>query len=141
MSLGAKVVVVLVPGRAALGGLCPGLHFASHGRVCAAASDMPWLSPAAIRVVLDQALSGLTMSPDRAWSRTTRIAAGESHGMSLAAAQTRPCEAKCRPGHSPPRAARPGTRTTTTFAPSDITGAGASPAFGGPAGGGPTLPR
>src|SRR2546425_12689406 len=66
MSLGVKVVVDLIPGRATLGGLYTGLHFASHDRVFAAASDMPWLSPAAIRVVLDQALSGDIVIPDLA---------------------------------------------------------------------------
>ncbi len=66
MSLGAKVVVDLIPGRATLGGLYTGLHFATHDRVFAAASDMPWLSPAAIRVVLDQALSGDIVIPDLA---------------------------------------------------------------------------
>src|SRR5437773_9767906 len=63
MSLGAKVVVDLIPGRATLGGLYTGLHFAAHDRVFAAASDMPWLSPAAIRVVLDQAMSGDIVIP------------------------------------------------------------------------------
>src|SRR5437879_9753226 len=66
MSLGAKVVVDLIPGRATLGGLYTGLHFAAHDRVFAAASDMPWLSPAAIRVVLDQALSGDIVIPELA---------------------------------------------------------------------------
>ena len=66
MSLGAKVVVDLIPGRATLGGLYTGLHFAAHDRVFAAASDMPWLSPATIRVVLDQALSGDIVIPDLA---------------------------------------------------------------------------
>lgn len=65
-SLGVKIVVDLVPGRATLGGLYTGLHFAAHDRVFAAASDMPWLSPAAIRVVLDQALSGDIVIPDLA---------------------------------------------------------------------------
>ena len=63
-SLGVKVVVDLIPGRATLGGLYTGLHFAAHDRVFAAASDMPWLSPAAIRVVLDQALSGDIVIPE-----------------------------------------------------------------------------
>ena len=66
MSLGVKVVVDLIPGRATLGGLYTGLHFAAHDRVFAAASDMPWLSPAAIRVVLDQALSGDIVIPELA---------------------------------------------------------------------------
>ena len=66
MSLGAKVVVDLIPERATLGGLYTGLHFAAHDRVFAAASDMPWLSPAAIRVVLDQAMSGDIVIPDLA---------------------------------------------------------------------------
>lgn len=66
MSLEVKVVVDLIPGRATLGGLYTGLHFASHDRVFAAASDMPWLSAAAIRVVLDQALSGDIVIPDLA---------------------------------------------------------------------------
>ena len=66
MSLGARVVVDLIPERATLGGLYTGLHFAAHDRVFAAASDMPWLSPAAIRVVLDQALSGDIVIPDLA---------------------------------------------------------------------------
>jgi len=65
-SLGVKVVVDLIPGCATLGGLYTGLQFASHDRVFAAASDMPWLSPAAIRVVLDQALSGDIVIPDLA---------------------------------------------------------------------------
>src|SRR5438094_1801899 len=68
MSLGVKVVVDLIPGRATLGGLYTGLHFAAHDRVFAAASDMPWLSPAAIRVVLDQALSGDIVIPKLAGS-------------------------------------------------------------------------
>jgi molybdopterin-guanine dinucleotide biosynthesis protein A len=66
MSLGVKVVVDLIQGRATLGGLYTGLHFASHDRVFAAASDMPWLSPAAIRVVIDQAESGDIVIPDLA---------------------------------------------------------------------------
>ena len=66
VSLGVKVVVDLIPGRATLGGLYTGLHFAAHDRVFAAASDMPWLSPAAIRVVLDQALSGDIVIPELA---------------------------------------------------------------------------
>src|SRR5437879_13003431 len=66
MSLGVKVVVDLIPGRATLGGVYTGLHFAAHDRVFAAASDMPWLSPAAIRVVLDQALSGDIVIPEPA---------------------------------------------------------------------------
>src|SRR5213083_2189388 len=56
MSLGARVVVDLIPERATLGGLYTGLHFAAHDRVFAAAS----------RVVLDQALSGDIVIPDLA---------------------------------------------------------------------------
>ena len=63
-SLGARVVVDLIPGRAALGGLYTGLHYAASERVFAAAGDMPWINPAAIRLVLDQAASGDIVIPN-----------------------------------------------------------------------------
>lgn len=63
-SLGVRVVVDLIPGRATLGGLYTGLHYAASERVFAAAADMPWINPAAIRIVLDQACSGDIVIPD-----------------------------------------------------------------------------
>lgn len=63
-SLGARVVVDLIPGRATLGGLYTGLHYAAGERVFAAAADMPWISPAAIRIVLAQAGSGDIVIPE-----------------------------------------------------------------------------
>ena len=63
-SLGVRVVVDLVPGRATLGGLYTGLHFAAREQVFAAASDMPWLSPRTIQVVLAQAGRGDIVIPD-----------------------------------------------------------------------------
>ena len=63
-SLGVRVVVDLIPGRAALGGLYTGLHYAASERVFAAAGDMPWINPEAIRIVLDQACSGDIVIPD-----------------------------------------------------------------------------
>jgi molybdopterin-guanine dinucleotide biosynthesis protein A len=63
-SLGTRVVVDRIPGRATLGGLYTGLHYAAGERVFAAAADMPWINPAAIRLVLDQAASGDIVIPD-----------------------------------------------------------------------------
>ena len=63
-SLGVRVVVDLIPGRAALGGLYTGLHYAAGERVFAAAADMPWINPAAIRIVLDWTGSGDIGIPD-----------------------------------------------------------------------------
>lgn len=63
-SLGVRVVVDLVPGRAALGGLYTGLHHAASERVFAAAVDMPWINPEAIRIVLGQAGSGDIVIPE-----------------------------------------------------------------------------
>lgn len=63
-SLGARVVVDLIPGRATLGGLYTGLYYAAGERVFAAAADMPWINPAAIRIVLEQACSGDIVIPD-----------------------------------------------------------------------------
>ena len=63
-SLGVRVVVDLVPDRATLGGLYTGLHFAARDQVFAAASDMPWLSPRTIQVVLAQAGRGDIVIPD-----------------------------------------------------------------------------
>jgi molybdopterin-guanine dinucleotide biosynthesis protein A len=63
-ALGIRVVVDLMPGRATLGGLYTGLHYAAGERVFAAAADMPWINPAAIRLVLDQASSGDIVIPD-----------------------------------------------------------------------------
>ena len=63
-SLGVRVVVDLIPGRAALGGLYTGLHYATSERVFAAAADMPWITPAAIRVILDQSCAGDIVIPD-----------------------------------------------------------------------------
>lgn len=61
--MGVKVVVDLIPGRATLGGLYTGLHYAAD-RVFAAACDMPGLSPSAIRVVLAHAGDGDIVVPD-----------------------------------------------------------------------------
>jgi len=63
-SLGVRVVVDLIPGRAALGGLYTGLHYAAGERVFAVAADMPWINPEAIRIVLDQACAGDIVIPD-----------------------------------------------------------------------------
>jgi molybdopterin-guanine dinucleotide biosynthesis protein A len=63
-SLGVRVVVDLIPGMATLGGLYTGLHYAAGERVFAAAADMPWINPAAIRLVLDRAASGDIAIPD-----------------------------------------------------------------------------
>ncbi len=63
-SLGARVVVDLIPDKATLGGLYTGLHYAAGERVFAAAADMPWINPAAIRLVLDQAASGDIVIPN-----------------------------------------------------------------------------
>ncbi len=63
-SLGVRVVVDLIPGKAALGGLYTGLHYAAGERVFAAAADMPLITPAAIRIVLDQASDGDIVIPD-----------------------------------------------------------------------------
>ncbi len=63
-SMGVRVVVDIMPGRAALGGLYTGLHYAAGERVFAAAADMPWINPAAIRLVLDQAGSGDIVIPE-----------------------------------------------------------------------------
>ena len=65
-TMGVKVVVDLVPGRAALGGLYTGLHYAASGAVFAAACDMPWLSPLTINVVLEHAGRGDIVIPDLA---------------------------------------------------------------------------
>jgi len=62
-SLGVRVVVDLIPGRATLGGLYTGLHYAAGARVFAAAADMPWISPAAIQVVLAHAERGDIVVP------------------------------------------------------------------------------
>ena len=63
-SLGVRVVVDLIPGRAALGGLYTGLHYAASERVFAAAADMPWITPATIQIVLDRACAGDIVIPD-----------------------------------------------------------------------------
>lgn len=63
-SLGVRVVVDLIPDKATLGGLYTGLHYAAGERVFAAAADMPWINPAAIRLVLDQAASGDIVIPN-----------------------------------------------------------------------------
>lgn len=63
-SLGVRVVVDLIPERATLGGLYTGLHYAASERVFAAAGDMPWITPAAIRIVLEQAHSGDIVIPE-----------------------------------------------------------------------------
>jgi len=63
-SLGVRVVVDIMPGRATLGGLYTGLHYAAGEGVFAAAGDMPWINPAAIRIVLDRAHSGDIVIPN-----------------------------------------------------------------------------
>ena len=63
-SLGVRVVVDLIPGRAALGGLYTGLHYAASERVFAAAADMPWIDPATIQIVLDRVCAGDIVIPD-----------------------------------------------------------------------------
>ena len=64
--MGVKVVIDLVPGRATLGGLYTGLHYATSGVVFAAACDMPWISPLTIKVVLEHAGRGDIVIPDLA---------------------------------------------------------------------------
>lgn len=59
-----RVVEDLIPGMATLGGLYTGLLQAGTARVFAAAVDMPCLSPAAIRIVLDHAEEGDIVIPD-----------------------------------------------------------------------------
>ena len=63
-AFGVRVVVDLIPGRAALGGLYTGLHYATSEQVFAAAADMPWITPAAIQIVLGQACTGDIVIPD-----------------------------------------------------------------------------
>lgn len=63
-SLGVHVVEDLIPGRATLGGLYTGLHYARSDRVFSAAVDMPCLSTQTIRIVLDQADRGDIVIPD-----------------------------------------------------------------------------
>jgi molybdenum cofactor guanylyltransferase len=63
-SLGVRVVEDIFPGKAALGGLYTGLHYASEDQVFAAAADMPCLSPATIRIVLEHADQGDIVIPD-----------------------------------------------------------------------------
>ena len=62
--LSVRVVEDLIPGKATLGGLYTGLHHARTNRVFAAAVDMPCLSPAAIRVVLEHADKGDIVIPE-----------------------------------------------------------------------------
>ena len=63
-SMGVRVVVDVIPGRAAMGGLYTGLYYAKCQRVFAAAADMPFISPAAIRVVLAAAELGDVVIPE-----------------------------------------------------------------------------
>ena len=63
-SMGLPVVVDLIPGRATLGGLYTGLHYATSDRIFAAACDMPWISPQAVRVVLAEADRADIVIPD-----------------------------------------------------------------------------
>src|ERR1051326_3924105 len=63
-SLGVKTVVDLMPGRAAMGGLYTGLHYATCERVFAAAADMPLLSTKAVQVVLAAAERGDIVIPE-----------------------------------------------------------------------------
>jgi len=63
-SMGVRVVVDVIPGRAAMGGLYTGLYYAKCQRVFAAAADMPFISPAAIRVVLAAAELGDIVIPE-----------------------------------------------------------------------------
>src|SRR6266511_4341556 len=48
-SIGIRVVVDLIPGRAAMGGLYTGLHYAKSEYVFAAAADMPFITTPAIQ--------------------------------------------------------------------------------------------
>src|SRR4030095_5525837 len=63
-SMGVRVVEDLIPGAATLGGLYTGLFYASGDRVFAAAVDMPCISPAAIKIVLERAERGDIIIPD-----------------------------------------------------------------------------
>jgi molybdopterin-guanine dinucleotide biosynthesis protein A len=63
-NLGVNVVVDLVPGRATLGGLYTGLHYAASAKIFAVACDMPFISAEAVKVVLDQADQGDIVIPD-----------------------------------------------------------------------------
>lgn len=63
-NLGVKVVADMVPGRATLGGLYTGLHYAPTSNVFAVACDMPFISAEAINVVLGQADQGDIVIPD-----------------------------------------------------------------------------
>jgi molybdopterin-guanine dinucleotide biosynthesis protein A len=61
---GVPVVEDLIPGRATLGGLYTGLHYARGDRVFAAAVDMPCLSRDTIRIVLEHAEQGDVVIPE-----------------------------------------------------------------------------
>jgi molybdopterin-guanine dinucleotide biosynthesis protein A len=63
-NFGVKVVVDLVPGRATLGGLYTGLHYAKTPNIFAVACDMPFIFAEAISVVLEQASQGDIVIPD-----------------------------------------------------------------------------
>jgi molybdopterin-guanine dinucleotide biosynthesis protein A len=63
-NLDAKVVADIIPGRATLGGLYTGLTYASSEQAFAAACDMPWISPRAIRMVLKRAGCGDIVVPE-----------------------------------------------------------------------------
>lgn len=54
--MGVPVVSDLTPGAGALGGLYTGLVYASCPHVFVAACDMPFISPAAVRLLLDRAV-------------------------------------------------------------------------------------
>jgi molybdopterin-guanine dinucleotide biosynthesis protein A len=64
--MGVRVVEDLIPGMATLGGLYTGLQVAQTPRVFAAAVDMPCLSPATIRIVLEHADEGDIVIPELA---------------------------------------------------------------------------
>lgn len=63
-NMGVNVVVDLVPGRATLGGLYTGLHYAASSQIFAVACDMPFISVDSIKVVLTHADQGDIVIPD-----------------------------------------------------------------------------
>jgi molybdopterin-guanine dinucleotide biosynthesis protein A len=63
-SVRVRVVEDLIPGAATLGGLYTGLFHAAGDRVFAGAVDMPCLSPATIKIVLEHAERGDIIIPE-----------------------------------------------------------------------------
>lgn len=63
-NMGVNVVMDLMPGRATLGGLYTGLHYAASSEIFAVACDMPFLSVETIKVILQRAGQADIVIPD-----------------------------------------------------------------------------